>query len=193
MLGQAAAAACCANKTDGGLKGIPSGRTVAFPMVDPFAPAIETGSPMTAAMVPARGRRYYGLNGGMGFGPDLFPEDAPVSGQGVSLPGTSGIDRIFADIGKLLPSIPAIISASKSQPYYNPQPTTVYGTPLRTALQPGQTYNADGSLSNVGANVGASLTNTFNSLAAFVATNPLIVLGGGAALFLLFRDPPRRR
>ncbi len=179
-------------------------------MVDPFEPVNATGTSLTPAQVPARGRSYYGLNG-LGDGPDPFSSDGtgsifdgtvtvvnppgytpPVfSQQGVSLPG-GGINAIFADIAKLLPGIPAIISAAKSQPYYNPNQPTVYGR-TSTALLPGQTYNADGSLSNVGANVGASLTNTFNSLAAFVATNPLIVLGGGAALFLLMREPPRRR
>lgn len=197
MFSQDAAAACSQSNSAASVTKtlapasptIPNGRTVPFPMIDPFAPAINTGTRFPRVTTQRPGRKYYGLNGGMG----LFDPPDTVTSQGVTLPGTSTLDRIFADIRGILPSIPAIISASKSQPYYNPaqltaqQQQTLYGVPLSQ----GQ-YSTAG-ITSVGAQTGAALGNLGDTFGAIVAQHPYLTLGVGAALVLWFMNPPRRR
>lgn len=108
--------------------------------------------------------------------------------QGVSLPGSgSNLQAILNAITTGLATVPAIISARKKQPYYDPNAgqypqSGAYG-------QPG--YGQAGA--NVGSQVGGAVGNVGDTLGNIVAQHPYLVLAGGAALVLLFMSPPRRR
>lgn len=210
MLGQDIPAICCANK-GGNVTANPSTglmvapttsktiatRDVPFPMVDPYAPVVEMRAPVTGLDAwPYRkrlGKRYYGLSG-LGFGPDIFDDpgvgSTTISSQGVRLPSTpSTLSTILTSITQGLATIPAIISAGKQQPYYNPaqltqQQQTLYGQPVRTAGQP---------ITSIGAQTGAALGNLGDTFGQIVAQHPYLVMGGGLALLLMFMKPPGRR
>lgn len=211
MFGQDAAAACSKPGNGNGKitasVGLPAStiegmRTVPFPMVNPFKPALETGTAFPNAMIARPGRRYYGLGAGMGLEAPIFPathESGHVEGvireQGVSLPGSGGslAERILASIRGILPGIPAIISAARAQPYYNPAQLgqgqqTVYGVPVQ-----GSDYRTGAAGTSIGAQTGAALGNLGDTFGAIVAEHPYLVMAAGAAVVLWLTKPPGRR
>lgn len=190
-----------------------TGRTVPFPMVDPYRPVSRARVPVSGYNrfpVPRPlGRKYYGLSGDgkrgfRGMGGDsgggapfiLVPGDGPptwdapeIIRQGVTLPRQQS--TLQAILNAILPAAPAIISAARGNPYYNPaqlvpaqQPVqTVYGT---------QVGNAQG-LTSAGATAGAAVGNLGAAAMQIITENPLLVLGAGVGLVLLFKESPRRR
>lgn len=116
----------------------------------------------------------------------------PIYQQGVSLPGTqpSTLQSIFATISGVLP---ATISAIKGQPYYNTTQNPFGGSAQLQQVGVGTTINPVTGLPQTGAVLGASAGNIIASLTNFAAANPMMLALGGVGLFLLFREPPRRR
>lgn len=215
MFGQEAAA-CCNGSGSGSktavlrLPATPTrviaGREVPFPMVSPFSPVARAGAPVTGLtafpMQRPLGKRYYGL-GKLGW-PELSTvpgwslpttPNTTINGQGVSLPGSpSTLQTILNSINAGLATIPAIISANRSQPYYNPsqiagQPAqTLYGQPLAgSAALPGSAG------ASIGSQAGAAVGNIGDTIGQIVAQHPYLVLGGGLAVVLLMMKPPSRR
>jgi hypothetical protein len=205
--------------TPGGPRTI-QGREVPFPMHDPYGPVNKAGVPVPGynewpPRANVMGKTFYGLSGqaaalrqkraqsedrglsgfsifdgGGAFSDTGFLPGTPGLGSG--LPGGGGSSIWQSILSTIQSTLPATISAIKKQPYYPPG----YGI-----QQPGGgvVYGADGSIVSTGsaaasgAQLGAGLANVGNSLSSFVAANPLLVLGGAVALFLLFKEPPRRR
>jgi hypothetical protein len=101
-------------------------------------------------------------------------------------------------IGQITQTVPAIISSAKGKAYYdpsgnaNPQLVPRIET-VATAAPEGFYYDERGTLRQIGSNVGGAVGNIGQSISDFVQANPLLVLGGGAALVLLFMRPPGRR
>jgi hypothetical protein len=60
------------------------------------------------------------------------------------------------------------------------------------AAQQGTLYGANAS-QNVGSFVGSGVGSGVDGIINWAAQNPLLVAGGALGLFLLFREPPRRR
>lgn len=105
-------------------------------------------------------------------------------------------------LGTIQATLPATIQAIRAQPSnifpgttYGPYATNAGGTyPGSQAIPPeGYYYDQSGSLRKVGSAVGGAVGSVGQSLMDFVRTNPLLVLGGGVALVLLFMNPPKRR
>lgn len=104
-------------------------------------------------------------------------------------------------LGTIQATLPATIQAFRAQPSnifpgttYNPYTTNAGGNyPGSQQAPEGYYYDERGSLRKVGSAVGGAVGSVGQSLMDFVRTNPLLVLGGGAALVLLFMNPPRRR
>ena len=221
MFGQEAAACCDSGAVKNAAISLPAttvlapaGRDVAFPMDDPFGPVNKARIPVPGLnRFPGRynrmGRRYYGLKGGAGLrnssrfrGMGLLPPMINVDfGSGaLSTPpfnpqeddgGGGGFESIINSIRGLLPSVPAIISAARGKPYYNPaqlqQQQTVYGQPVYTSAQTGQAG------ASIGAQTGAAVGNIGDTIGNIVAQHPYLTLAAVGGAILLFMRPPGRR
>lgn len=114
---------------------------------------------------------------------------------------SSGSGTLSTILNAIQTTLPATIQAFRASPS-NIFPGTTYGPYTTNAggMYPGSQvapegyyYDQSGSLRKVGSAVGGAVGSVGQSLMDFVRTNPLLVLGGGAALVLLFMNPPRRR
>lgn len=150
---------------------------------------------------------FNGLNGlsladgnmGLGSAVDEIGLPPPVP---IYHPSSSGGSTLQTILGTIQAVLPATIQSFRAAPSnifpgtsYNPYTTNAGGSYPGTSQQAppeGYYYDERGSLRKVGSAVGGAVGSVGQSLMDFVRTNPLLVLGGGAALFLLFMNPPRR-
>lgn len=191
-----------------------------FPLVDAFSPVSRARVPVpgyTAWPGAANnlGKRYYGLNGGASVGKDaagvakvqrgmggifdsFFPPPSDtgptitIGGEGGSGGGTSIWDRIFGTIQTTLPATISAITGRGDPGYYARNQQGQVAPSGYVYNQQGQLISlasAQAALGGVGV-AGATLTN---SISNFVQQNPMIVLGLGVGLVLLFTRPPSRR
>ena len=192
----------------GGASG--GGNVIDFPMVNPYRPIIKTRSPIAGlnafpspvtnfsqrktsnfykrdVMFNAAGERDADADGMPDGATSLgFFDPGENIPAGVSLPsGPSNLSVILGAITQGLATVPAIISARKKQPYYDPS-AGQYG-------QYGQGGVTGGGVADIGARTGAAVGNLGDTFGQIVAQHPYLILAGGAALVLLFMSPPRRR
>lgn len=187
---------------------------VPFPMVNPFKPVIATGAPVTGlTRWPNRftyeventdsepddeQSSFDGLSGitGIGLG-------APVDEIGLPPPPPVYVPRVPTGpstlqtiLGTIQATLPATIQSFRANPSnifpgtaYNPYTTNYPG-----ASYPGSApYSTNGAAEGVGAGVGRAADTLGGTISRFVTEHPYLVIGGGAALVLLFMNPPRRR
>jgi hypothetical protein len=85
---------------------------------------------------------------------------------------------------------------------YNPTQGGVFAITPSTGYGPNYSYpnqqypagyNPNNPSQNIGSSVGGSLGQGLDGIFNWMASNPLLVAGGALGLFLLFREPPRRR
>lgn len=175
-----------------------------FPLVNPYKSAVQTGSPITGLTAwPNKGRLrevpddgsgipddeqgFSGL-GSLGF--SLGPFDSNVYGSEYPYPYPSP-SKLQTIIGAIQATLPATIQAIRAQP---------------SNIYPGQTYNPyasnagglypgsqTGAGADIGARTGAAVGQVGDMFSGIVQQHPLLLLGAGAALLLLFMNPPRRR
>ncbi len=187
---------------------------IPFPMVNPFKPVVNTGAPVTA-LTAFPDRFTYEVEGSVN---GSEPDDEQSSLDGFS--GLAGLGYSWADFGQALPSpletwggsgitsgptklqtilgtiqatLPATIQAIRAQPS-NIFPGTSYNP--YTTNYPGATYPGGDPRSagaDIGASAGAAVGNVGDTIGGIVARHPYLVLGGVAAVLLLFMNPPRRR
>ena len=172
---------------------------IPFPMVNAYKPAIQSRAPISGLtafpvgvrVVPDESAQTTGIPddeqgfsglGGLGLGPfdaGAFDEYPTVSSGG----------KLQTVIGGIAAILPATIQAIRANPS-NIYPTQVYN-PYNTAgsVYPGQ----QGAGADIGARTGAAVGNIGDTFSNIVTQHPLLVLGAGAALLLLFMNPPRRR
>ena len=148
---------------------------------------------MTA--ISTRDSRYqfasFGFDNNVGFG-FLMPYDDDYSNSSTTLDWNNIINQGFA-IGSQI--VGAFGKNPTTQVAYNPAQNSIFAVG-----QTGQqTYNPYGNLTQqqiaalqqggVGSTVGGGVDGIVN----WFMRNPAILLGGGLALYLLFRQPPGRR
>ena len=200
---------------DSGITGLPitTGRTysgganvIPFPMVNPYKPVIATGAPVTA--LTAFPKRFTQEVASTGSEPDDEQSSFDgLSGLGYSwadfgaslqnplTSAASGPSKLQTILGTIQATLPATIQAIRAQPgnifpgaSYNPYaagyPAGVYQD---TASPTGR------AAEDVGAGVGRAADTLGQTVSRFVTEHPYLVIGGGAALALLFMNPPRRR
>lgn len=169
----------------------PSGaQVIAFPMVNPYKPAVQTGVPIPGLTAPPRYTRIVRTL------PDAIPDDQiGMSGLGLA-PFDEGVyasnpTKLQTILGTIQATLPATIQALRAQPaniypgsMYNPYATNAGG------MYPGSTGTPG---ADIGASAGAAVGNVGDTIGGIVARHPYLVLAGGAALLLLFMNPPRRR
>lgn len=198
---------------DGGGSYASSAQVVPFPVVSPYRPLTATRVPIEGLTAfPKSGYYFNGEpvsdfnvegddpNENMPPGFETlqgFPDpgaNAPV-GIGLSQENYSPLGMKWEGvIGQIVQGVPGIISAGKSQPYYDPSqssnpqlfPQQVYGEGVGV-VGPG------GAGANIGSQAGAAVGNIGDTISNIVSQNPLLVLGLGAAALLLFMRPPGRR
>lgn len=202
--------------TGGDGDGSQGANVIPFPVVSPYRPLTATRVPV--AGLTAFPKRGYPFNGesNADFNPGGYdPNDRVPPGHeslgfldpvgsapiGIGLNDYSPLGMKWEGIiGQITQTTPAIISAVRGNPYYdpsqnfNPQLTPPYESTRSAGQAPeGYYYDDRGTLRQIGSNVGGAVGSIGQSLSDFVQRNPLLVLGGGAALVLLFMSPPRRR
>jgi hypothetical protein len=175
------------------------GNIIPFPMVNPFKPVIATGAPVTA-LTRFPNRFTYKVDSVEGE-----PDDEQSSFDGLS--GISGLglyDEILGPppvmtyrpstlqtiLGTIQTTLPATIQAFRASPqniYSGSNYPGTEGAIVTTSAGSGQ------AAENVGAGVGRAADTLGSTLSRFVTDHPYLVIGGGAALVLLFMNPPRRR
>lgn len=195
---------------------------VPFPMVNPFTPVLKTRAPVTALnrfpdrftyKVVSTGAEpddeqssFDGLSGLSAGGPTgigLSSLGSPVDEIGLPppppvyvprLPVPTSPSTLQSILGTIQATLPATIGAIRANPSniypgtsYNPYTTNYPG-----AYYPGSPYGS-GAAEGVGVGVGQAVDTLGGTLSRFVIEHPLLVIGGGAALVLLFMNPPRRR
>jgi hypothetical protein len=135
------------------------------------------------------------FGGGFGFVP--FPS-VPQTDGGEDSGDTSGGGIDWGSIINAgIHSAPAIIQAAEG----GGAPFNFYqqAGSLLGAAPAGYTRNAQGQLiplqsaANLAGGLGVGVAQIGNSFSNFITQNPLLVLGGGFALLLLFMRPPGRR
>lgn len=168
---------------------------VPFPMVNPFKPVVKTRSPVTA--LTAFPKRFtYSVPQGDGEPDD---EQTGFSGLGYSWADfnpsypestiSSGPSKLQTIVGGIAATLPATVQAFRAAPgnIYPTSGYSLYGSNAGGAY-PNQSPGAD-----IGARTGAAVGNVGDTIGSIVQQHPLLVLGGGIALLLLFMNPPRRR
>lgn len=194
---------------------------IPFPMVSPFKPVIATRAPVTALTrfpkrftykVESTGSEpddeqssFDGLSGvnGLSLGDGNIGLGAAVDEVGLPppvpvyrpLPAYQNNSTLQTILGAIQATLPATIQAFRAQPSnifpgtaYNP-----YATNYPGANYPGVAPGTGRAAENVGAGVGRAADTLGDTVSRFVAEHPYLVIGGGAALALLFMNPPRRR
>lgn len=175
---------------------------IPFPMVNPFKPVIATGAPVTG--LTRWPKRFTYEVESTGSEPD--DEQSGLSGLGYSWAdfgaglqwpeaSSSSPSRLQTILGTIQATLPATIQAIRAQPSnifpgtsYNPYTTNYPG-----ATYPGSTPGTGNAAEDIGAGVGRAADTLGGTVSRFVTEHPYLVIGGGAALFLLFMNPPRRR
>lgn len=191
------------------------GRELPVAMVNPYGPIRDTGSPVAGINAPyghLRDQRQYGFagfevvdfSGAKAFQPlagwqEAIEEAARnaadatrprVVGSRIETSPSPSPSRLEMILRTIQTTLPATISAVRKQPYYDPAASlssqTVYGQQLP--------YSATaGAGSDIGAQAGGALGNIGDTFGRIVAEHPYLTLAAGAALVLLFIQPPRRR
>lgn len=171
-------------------------KVIPFPMVNPFKPVVKTGVPVPGLTADPRHVYYVGPDG------SGVPDDEQFAG----LSGLGSLGFTWADLnpgypeysvqptklqtilGAIETTLPATIQAFRASPQniypYNPYSTT-------GSVYPQQQYQ-QGAGADIGATAGAAAGNVADSFGSIVQRHPYLVLGAGAALLLLFMNPPRR-
>lgn len=191
----------------GNLTGAGSGgsgaKVVPFPMVNPFKPVVQTRVPVPG--LTAHPRHIYSVApdgsgipddeqfaGLAGFGGDLgfVPPLGTGGGWEVINSGSGSPSTLQTIVGGIQATLPATIQAFRAAPTnifpgntYNPYATNAGG------MYPG---SQPGAGADIGATAGAAAGNVADSFGAIVQRHPYLILGAGAALLLLFMNPPRR-
>lgn len=206
--------------TDGSGSYTSTAQVIPFPVVSPYRPLTATRVPIEGLTAfPRKGYYFNGessadfnVNGNdeherlppghesLGFADPI--KSAP-QGIGLEQDNYSPLGMKWEGvIGQVIQGVPAIIGAAGGNPYYDPSqssnPQLFPATPVtaattRQAAPEGYYYDERGTLRQVGSAVGGAVGNIGQSLSDFVTQNPLLVLGGGVALVLLFMKPPSRR
>lgn len=108
--------------------------------------------------------------------------------------GSLGETKLQTILGTIATTLPATVSAFKGKPYYPAQ--NLYGQ----GGQAGYTEYPQGAVpvsgraaEDVGAGVGRAADTLGDTVSRFVSEHPYLVIGGGAAIVLLFMNPPKRR
>lgn len=180
------------------------GNVVPFPVVNPFKPVLQSGAPVTGLnRFPNRFTRTVESTGsepddeqssldGLGAIEDII---GPAPLPPIYVPRSSGPSTLQTILGTIQGTLPATIQAIRAQPSnifpgttYNPYTTNYPG-----AVYPGSVPATTGPAAGVGAGVGSAVDTLGGTISRFVVEHPYLVIGGGAALFLLFMNPPRRR
>lgn len=171
---------------------------IPFPVVSPYRPITQTRSPVAGLNAFPKSGYYFNGEPVNEFNVQ-GDEDSEVPGyESLSGLGSFGM-KWEGVIGQITQTVPGVISAFKGNQYYDPSQNM--NPQLQQTLQQyshapapeGYYYDQSGALQRLGASVGAGAGNIAQGLSDFVTENPLIVLAGGAALFLLFMKPPSRR
>lgn len=168
------------------------------------------------------GKRYYGLAAGVDIKADakrvtdnnrntgmagIF-DDVGLDFMGSNVPGAGGTvigggestgggtsiwDRIFGTIQTTLPATISAITGKRDSGYYSQQNRQGVYAPA------GYVYDANGNListasaAQLAGGLGVAGATAANSISNFVKQNPLLILGGVAAILLLMTRPPGRR
>jgi len=184
---------------------------IPFPMVNPFKPVLQTRAPVTGLnRFPNRftykvrnsgdaepddeqssfsGFGDVGQNPGVGLGAAL-DEIGPPPPVPVYVPRVSSGSTLQSILGTIQATLPATIQALRASP------SNLYpgysSNPYQTA---GLDYGSGTgrAAEDVGAGVGRAADTLGGTVSRFVAEHPYMVIAGGAALVLLFMNPPRRR
>lgn len=184
---------------------------VPFPMVNPFKPVIAAREPVTA-LTRFPNRFTYEVTNGDGEPDDEQSSFDGLSGVGSGMAGLGLYDDTLGPpppmvyrptsggtlqtiLGTIQQTLPATIQAIRANPS-NIFPGTQYGpytTNYPGAVYPGSTPSGTGPAAGVGAGVGSAVDTLGGTVSRFVAEHPYMVIAGGAALVLLFMNPPRRR
>lgn len=131
-----------------------------------------------------------------GFGDltEQIPSGISLADPGFNGLGSLGDTKLQTILGTIATTLPATISAFKGKPYYPAQ--NLYGQ----SGQAGYTEYPQGAVpvsgraaEDVGAGVGRAADTLGDTVSRFVTEHPYLVIGGGAALVLLFMNPPKRR
>ncbi len=182
---------------------------IPFPMVNPFKPVVQTGSPVTGLTafpdrftysIESEGSEpddeQSSLNGLSGMG-DLGYSWSDFGQHWAGGPLTtvsSGPSKLQSILGAIQGTLPATIQAFRAAPNniypstYNPY-TSAAGGAYPSEYGGGQPQAG----ANIGAQAGAAVGNIGDTFGNIVAQHPYLVLGGIAAAVLLFMNPPRRR
>lgn len=177
-----------------------SGNVIPFPMVNPFKSITKTNVPIPGLNRNPRHVYYLPPD------PSGVPDDEQFAGLG-SLgatwsefdPGYPGYSlepgKLQSILGTIQATLPATIQAIRAQPAnifpgtsYNP-----YAPGNAGGVYPGMQQPYRGAGADIGASAGAAAGNVADSIGGIVQRHPLLVLGAGAAVLLLFMNPPRRR
>lgn len=197
--------------------GVVGSNVVPFPVVSPYRPLTATRAPIAGLTAfPNKGYHFnseanadFNRNGddpndfippgheSLGF---IDPVGTAPIGVGLDEYSPMGM-KWEGIIGQITQTTPAIISAVRGQPYYDPSqnvnpqlsPATQAVLASTRPAPEGYYYDDRGSLRQIGSEVGGAVGSVGQSVSDFVQRNPLLVLGGGVALVLLFMTPPRRR
>lgn len=207
---------------DGGSSYASSAQVIPFPVVSPYRPLTATRVPIEGLTAFPKSGYYFNGEPVNDFNVDGDdPNDkVPLGHESLGfidpmrgMPDGIGLarDRSYSPlgmqwegvIGQITQTIPGIISSVKGKPYYDPSGNLnpqLYGKPGGTYEAPGggqapqgYYYDERGTLQQIGGAVGGAVGGIGQSLSDFVTRNPLLVLGGGLAVVLLFMKPPSRR
>lgn len=131
-----------------------------------------------------------------GFGDltEQIPSGISLEDPGFNGLGSLGETKLQTILGTIATTLPATVSAFKGQPYYPAQ--NLYGSQAQqgyTEYPRGVAPSTGGAGEGVGAGVGRAADTLGDTVSRFVTEHPYLVIGGGAALVLLFMNPPRRR
>lgn len=184
---------------------------IPFPMVNPFKPVLKARVPVSglnrwpnrftykvetapAGVEPDDEQSSFDGLSGLGY---TWGDFGPALQNPLDYSLNSGPSKLQTVLGTIQATLPATIQALRANPQ-NIYPSTSLNpytavTTQQQSAPEGYYYDQTGSLRKVGSAVGGAVGSVGQSLMDFVRTNPLLVLGGGAALVLLFMNPPRRR
>lgn len=170
---------------------------VPFPMVNPYRPAVKTGAPITA--LTAFPKRF---TSEVEVDSSGIPDDEQAGFSGLGSLGlslapyedvyqSSSPTKLQTILGTIQATLPATIQALRATPT-NIYPSQTYN-PYSTSGSVYPDMGRAGAGADIGASAGAAVGNVGDTISGIVARHPFLVLGAGAALLLLFMNPPRRR
>lgn len=197
----------------------PGGEVIPFPVVSPYRPLTATRAPVAGLTAFPKSGYYFNGEPNIDFNsPETGESDEdeqvpagheslgfidPAAGMtsGVSLPYSqsfgpqqpSGPSRLQSILGAISTTLPATISAFKSQPYYNPAQGAYPQSAYPQGVYATQAGPTGGGVADIGAQAGAAVGGLGDTVGKIVADHPYIVLAAGAAVLLMFMKPPGRR